>query len=101
MTLEQLYKIIEDRKKKMPEGSYVASLFREGKDRIIQKVGEESIEVVIAAKNETRKRLISEVADLLFHILVLLSEYNLTLKDIEGELAKRRSSMLKCKKEPV
>lgn len=95
MTLEELYKIIEDRKEKLPENSYVASLFRKGKDRIIQKVGEESVEVVIAAKNETRKRLISEVADLIFHILVLLSEYKITLKDIGKELARRRLSSLK------
>lgn len=97
MTLEELYKIIEDRKEKLPENSYVASLFRKGKDRIIQKVGEESVEVVIAAKNETRKRLISEVADLIFHILVLLSEYKITLKDIRKELGRRRLSSLKHK----
>lgn len=97
MTLEELYKIIEDRKEKLPENSYVASLFRKGKDRIIQKVGEESVEVVIAAKNETRKRLISEVADLIFHILVLLSEYKITLKDIGKELGRRRLSSLKHK----
>lgn len=90
MILEELYKIIEDRKENMPKGSYVASLFREGKDRIIQKVGEESIEVVIAAKNEGKKRVISEVADLMFHILVLLSVCNIKPKDIFQELGKRR-----------
>ncbi|MBI2338547.1 phosphoribosyl-ATP diphosphatase [Candidatus Daviesbacteria bacterium] len=97
MNLEELYEIIEDRRQKMPDNSYVASLFREGKDRIIQKVGEESIEVVIAAKNESRNRLISEVADLIFHILVLLSGYKITLEDVEKELARRRSSSLKQK----
>ena len=64
-----IYKIIEDRKKKMPEDSYVASLFDKGKDKIIQKVGEESTEVIIAAKNEGKDRIISEVADLIFHLL--------------------------------
>lgn len=98
MNLEELYKIIENRKQKKPENSYVASLFKEGKDRIIQKVGEEAVEVVIAAKNETKKRIISEVADLLFHILVLLSEYKITLKDIGEELSRRRLSSLKQKK---
>ncbi len=97
MNLEELYNVIKDRKEKMPENSYVASLFKEGRDRIIQKVGEESVEVVIAAKNETKNRLISEVADLIFHILILLSEYKITLKDIWGELARRRLSSLKHK----
>ena len=90
MTLEELYEIIEDRKKKMPENSYVASLFKKGKDRIIQKIGEESTEVMIAAKNESKKRLISEVADLLFHLLVLLSSNEIKLKDVFLELRKRR-----------
>ena len=101
MTLKELLKIIEDRKEKMPAGSYVASLFSAGKDQIIQKVGEEAVEVIIAAKNEGRERIISEVADLIFHLLVLLSGYNITLQDIEKELAKRRISLLKRKKEPV
>lgn len=101
MTLKKLLKIIEERKEKMPEGSYVASLFKEGKERIIQKVGEEAVEVIIVAKNESKKRIISEIADLIFHLLVLLSEFNITLQDIEKELAKRRISLLKRKKEPV
>ncbi len=90
MTLEELEKIIENRKKKMPKDSYVASLFKKGADIIIQKVGEESTEVVIAAKNESKKRIISEVADLLFHILVLLSANNIKLMDVFKELNKRR-----------
>ncbi len=60
MTINQLYKIIESRKKEMPEKSYVASLFKEGKDKIIQKLGEESTEVIIAAKNESKIRIISQ-----------------------------------------
>lgn len=97
MTLEELYKIIEDRKKKLPKKSYVAALFKKGKDKIIQKLGEESTEVIIAAKNESKERLISEIADLIFHLLVLLSGYNITLQDIEKELTKRRVSLLKRK----
>lgn len=92
MTLEELYKIILSRKKEMPEGSYVASLFRDGDDRIIQKVGEEAVEVVIAAKNESRERLISEVADLTFHTLVLLADKNIKLSEILTELEKRHST---------
>lgn len=94
MTLEELYEIIQDRKEKMPENSYVASLFRDGKDRIIQKVGEEATEVIIAAKNETKKRIISEVADLLFHILIMLSDFNIKPKDILRELKKRKIEMI-------
>ncbi len=92
MTLEELYNTILARKKAMPEGSYVASLFRDGDDRIIQKVGEEVVEVVIAAKNESKGRLISEIADLTFHTLVLLVERGITLDDILVELEKRKFS---------
>jgi phosphoribosyl-ATP pyrophosphohydrolase len=90
MTLEELYEIIKDRKKNGSEHSYVASLFKRGNDCIIQKVGEEATEVIIAAKNKTKKRIISEVADLLFHILVMLSAYKITLQEILQELEKRR-----------
>lgn len=90
MTLEELYTIIEDRKAKMPKDSYVASLFSEGRDRIIQKVGEESTEVIIAAKNESKERIISEVADLLFHLLILLSSKNIMISDILNELEQRQ-----------
>lgn len=89
MTLEELYKIIEDRKKNMPKNSYVASLFREGEDRIVQKVGEEATEVIIAAKNKQKEQIISEVSDLWFHSLVLLSLYGITPSDILLELDKR------------
>lgn len=105
MTLKQLYKIIESRKKKMPEGSYLASLFRKGKDRIIQKVGEEAIEVIIAAKNEGKEGIVSEAADLIFHLLVMLSLFKINPSDILKELNKRtllklndRSSYLKLKR---
>lgn len=89
MTLEEIYQIIEDRKKNMPKNSYVASLFREGNDRIIQKIGEEATEVVIAAKNESKERLISEIADLWFHSLVLLAYSNITINEIMEEFKKR------------
>ena len=90
MTLEELYNTILSRKMKMPEGSYVASLFRDGNDRIIQKVGEEAVEVIIAAKNESRDRLISEAADLTFHLLVLLAYKGIKLSDVLSELKKRQ-----------
>lgn len=90
MTLKKLYKIIQDRKQRMPTDSYVTSLFRSGEDRIIQKVGEEVIEVIIAAKNKNRKLVISEIADLFFHLLVMLVYLNITTEEIFDELSKRK-----------
>jgi phosphoribosyl-ATP pyrophosphohydrolase len=89
MNINDLYKIIQDRKRKMSKDSYVASLFRLGEDLIIQKIGEEATEVIIAAKNKNKKRIISEVADLLFHLLILLVSSDITLSDIEKELESR------------
>lgn len=90
MTLEELYKIIVNRKKYLPNDSYIASLFKNGNDRIIQKIGEEATEVVIAAKNEKKEIIVSEISDLLFHILILMSLKNITLNDILNELGKRQ-----------
>ena len=90
MTLEELYKIIISRQKELPEVSYVASLFKGDQDRIIQKVGEEATEVVIAAKNPSKKRLISETADLLFHTLVMLASRDVTLDEVMSELEERK-----------
>lgn len=95
MTLEELYKVILDRKKNLPKDSYVTSLFRKGRDGIIQKVGEEATEVVIAAKNKTREKLVSEVADLWFHTLVLLADRQITISEILAELEKRKSARRK------
>ena len=89
MILEKLYKIIEDRKKTLPANSYVASLFEKGDDRLVQKVGEEALEVVIAAKNKAGKRIISEIADLWFHLLVLMVAKNISLEEVDRELKMR------------
>lgn len=91
MNLNNLYKIIEKRKKEMPQDSYVASLFSGSEDKILQKLGEEAIEVVIAAKNTNKKELISEISDLWFRICILMVEKNITFSDIEKELEKRDS----------
>ncbi len=90
MTIDELYKIIKDRQLRMPEGSYVASLFQAGQDKIIQKVGEETSEVIIAAKNKDKQRTISEIADLWFHILVIMASLNIKPKNILNELEKRK-----------
>jgi len=73
----------------MPKDSYVASLFRAGQDRIIQKIGEEATEVIIAAKNKNKKRIVSEIADLWFYLLVMLISLGITPKEILQELDKR------------
>lgn len=87
--LHQLYELIEDRKEKLPENSYVASLFKKGSDKIIQKVGEEAVETVIALKNKNKDEIILETADLLFHLLVALVDADIKLSDIQQELLKR------------
>lgn len=92
MTLEELALIIESRKKNKPDDSYVAKLLAEGNDRVIQKVGEEATEVVIAAKNGEKQKIISETSDLFFHTLVLLSLYNIGIGDVLIELEKRRKA---------
>ena len=89
MKLEELYKIIENRKKNMPAGSYVASLFRGDSDRIIQKIGEEATEVIIAAKNDNKQRQIEEITDLVFHLLILMAKQGIKLENIYKELNKR------------
>lgn len=87
--LYQLEKIIQDRKANPQEGSYTTHLFEKGEDTILQKVGEEAVEVILAAKGQGRERTISESADLLYHLLVMLAHNDLTLADIEAELQKR------------
>ncbi|MBM3282918.1 phosphoribosyl-ATP diphosphatase [Candidatus Gottesmanbacteria bacterium] len=89
MTLEDLYSIIKKRKIILPKDSYVASLFRKGEDKILQKVGEEVTEVIVAAKGENKKRITEEVADLFFMTLVLLVEKGISIRSILDELEKR------------
>ena len=86
---EQLTATIESRKLASPDSSYVAKLFHKGVDSILKKVGEEATEVVIAAKDENREQIVYESADLLFHLMVMLAKYDLTLVDVAGELARR------------
>ena len=90
MKLEELYAVIQKRIREKQEGSYVASVVAESVDRAIQKVGEEAVEVVIAAKNGERQRIISESADLLFHLLILLAMQDIALEDIGNELDARK-----------
>ncbi|OLS03185.1 bifunctional phosphoribosyl-AMP cyclohydrolase/phosphoribosyl-ATP diphosphatase HisIE [Tissierella creatinophila] len=87
-TLSELYKVILDRKQNPVEGSYTNYLFKEGIDKILKKVGEESAEVIIGAKNN-RQELIYESSDLIYHLLVLLVNEGVSLGDIYEELNKR------------
>ncbi len=87
--LQQLYHLIIERKKNLPENSYTAFLFKKGLGKILEKVEEESKEVVFAAQKETQNRLIEESADLLYHLFVLLIEKDISLGDIVKELERR------------
>jgi phosphoribosyl-ATP pyrophosphohydrolase/phosphoribosyl-AMP cyclohydrolase len=91
-TIQQLYDIIATRKEKRPEGSYTTKLFDQGLDKIVKKLGEEAVETVIAAKNDSSERIVEETADLLYHLLVTLVEKGVTLEEIQVELAKRHKS---------
>ena len=89
MTIRELYEIIESRRNSDEDKSYTRQLFDRGLDRIIQKVGEESVEVVIAAKNDENDEFIGEVADLVYHLLVLLVAKDIKITDIERCLQER------------
>lgn len=88
-SLEQLTAIIESRKDGDAGSSYVASLLAKGTKKIAQKIGEEATEVVIAAVSETKEAVVSESADLVFHLMVLLADQDLSLADVISELEKR------------
>lgn len=88
----EVYNIINDRKANPIEGSYVCSLLshRKGIDKILEKVGEESVETILAVKGCQKERIISESSDLLFHLFVMFVATDISLKDIAEELEKRR-----------
>lgn len=87
--LTRLFSIIEERKAHPRPGSYTNELMASGEDAILRKIGEESVEVFLAAKSQGDQRLIEETADLFYHILVLLSLRGLSLQQVEDELARR------------
>jgi phosphoribosyl-ATP pyrophosphohydrolase/phosphoribosyl-AMP cyclohydrolase len=87
--IDRLFTVLRERRATRPAGSYSASLFNAGRDKILKKVNEEATEVILAAKGEGRERLISEVADLLFHVSVLLVEEGVDFGEVEEELRRR------------
>jgi phosphoribosyl-ATP pyrophosphohydrolase len=90
--LDEVYEVILDRKNNPKKGSYVASLYNDpkGLDRVLEKIGEESTELVIAAKNGGEKEIIGESADLFFHVMILLAAKDIPLDKIREEFEKRR-----------
>ncbi len=91
-TLADLLTLLQDRRAHPQEGSYTCALFAAGENRILKKVAEEAAEVVIATLGEGRERLVSEIADLVYHTLVLLVQQGITWDEIEAELARRHSA---------
>ena len=90
LVLSDLYALVESRKRERPAGSYSSYLFNEGLDKILKKVGEESAETIIAAKNKDSQAVVREASDLLYHLIVLLVECGLTLDQVGAELSARR-----------
>ncbi len=99
--LESLYQLLLGRKKDLPEGSYTTYLFQKGLDKILKKVGEETTEVIIAAKAEDKAETVYEIADLTYHVLVLMAQAGITVEDIRSELASRHVIDHKVKQEKM
>ena len=100
-SLEGLYQLLLGRKKNLPEGSYTTYLFQKGIDKILKKVGEESTEVIIAGKAGDKAETIYEIADLAYHVLVLMAQMGITVGDIKAELASRHVIDHKVKQEKM
>ena len=99
--LEGLYQLLQSRKKELPEGSYTTYLFQKGLDKILKKVGEESTEVIIAGKAEDKAETIYEIADLAYHVLVLMVQMGISVEEIRAELASRHIIDHKVKQEKM
>lgn len=100
-SMDALFALLEGRKEEKPEGSYTTYLFEKGLDKILKKVGEESTEVIIAAKAEDQKETVYEIADLAYHVLVLMVQLGIPLEDIRKELASRHIIDYKVKQEKM
>ena len=98
---EGLYRLIEGRKQTPKEGSYTTYLFEKGKDKILKKVGEECTEVIIGAKSDDKAETVYEIADLCYHVMVLMVEMGISLEDIHNELSSRHVIDKKVKQEKM
>jgi phosphoribosyl-ATP pyrophosphohydrolase/phosphoribosyl-AMP cyclohydrolase len=99
--VDRLYGLLEQRRKELPEGSYTTYLFQKGTDKILKKIGEESTEVIIAGKAGDKKETVYEIADLAYHVLVLMSNAGITPDEIRAELASRHIIDHKVKQEKM
>ena len=90
--IDDVFAVIEDRKENLPEDSYTTSLFThdKGENAVLEKLGEETTELILAAKDDDREELAHESADIVYHLLVLLSMKEMDLADLRAELAERR-----------
>ena len=100
-SLESLYELLQGRKRDLPEGSYTTYLFQKGLDKILKKVGEESTEVIIAGKAEDKAETVYEIADLCYHVMVLMVQMGISVEDIRTELAGRHVIDHKVKQEKM
>ena len=92
-TLQGLYEVIKGRQENPQEGSYTCYLFEKGLDKILKKCGEECSEMIIAAKNMDNDELKNEISDLVYHVLVLMAQQNLSLEEVEEVLEQRRQKI--------
>ena len=92
-TLENLYQVVVDRKNNPQEGSYTCYLLDKGLDKILKKVGEESAETIIAAKNGIQEETVGEISDLIYHLTVMMVEQNIPLEAVLGELDRRSAKI--------
>ena len=100
-SLQGLYDLLKGRKETLPEGSYTTYLFQKGIDKILKKVGEECTEVIIAAKADDKAETIYEIADLAYHVMVLMNEMGITMEEVHRELASRHIIDHKVKQEKM
>lgn len=100
-SMEGLMELLEGRKMEKKEGSYTTYLFEKGLDKILKKIGEESTEVIIAAKAEDKKETVYEIADLAYHVMVLMVQAGISLEDVKKELASRHVIDHKVKQEKM
>ncbi len=101
LTIDDLYRLLQDRNERRPEGSYTTYLFEKGLEKILKKCGEEATEVVVAAMKGSREETIYELADLCYHALVLMVQCGVTLDEVRGELASRHVVDHKVKQEAL
>ena len=100
-SLKGLYELLLQRNAERPQGSYTTYLFEKGLDKILKKVGEESTEVIIAGKAEDKKETVYEIADLAYHVMVLMVQMGITVEDVQKELASRHVIDHKVKQEKM